>query len=141
MQKIKSLTEDKYMLSDIFPKHHELWLMVPVMIYLLTPVVHMITFAFTYKDPDDWSLKDWFHFYDTAELAGDYYSPIIHYAFLLGAIFAILAVIVYISFCKKTNHKIVSVDTIPLFFFIAYINIPLCTKYTFPNLPLPKLVI
>ena len=120
MRKLKSLTEDKYTLSDIFLKHHELWYMVPVVIYLLTPVVHMISFAILYKDPDDWSLKDWFHFYDTAELAGDYYSPIIHYAFFLGAIFAVLAVIVYIAFCRKTGVKLVTADTIPLFFFIAY---------------------
>ncbi len=118
--KLKSLTEDKYTLSDIFLKHHELWFMVPVVIYLLTPVVHMISFAILYKDPDDWSLKDWFHFYDTAELAGDYYSPIIHYAFFLGAIFAVLAIIVYITFCRKTGVKLVTADKIPLFFFIAY---------------------
>ena len=102
--KLKSLTEDRYTLSDIFIKHHEFWLMVPPVIYLLTPIVHMIAFAVLYKDPEDWSLKDYFHFYDTAELAGDYYSPIIHYAFFLGAIFTIIAIIAHIAYVKKTDH-------------------------------------
>ena len=118
--KLKSLTEDKYTLSDIFIKYHEFWLMVPPVIYLLTPIVHMITFAVLYKDPEDWSLKDYFHFYDTAELAGDYYSPIIHYAFFLGAIFTIIAIIAHIAYVKKTDHKLVNPDSIPLFFFIGY---------------------
>ena len=118
--KLKSITEDKYKLSDIFPKHHELWLMVPVIIYMFTPIIHMIVFAFLYKDPENWSLKDFVHFYDTCEYPGDYYSPIIHYAFLIGAILTVIAIIVYIVFCKNTGNPIVSRDSIPLCFFVLF---------------------
>ena len=121
MNKLKSITEDKYTLNDVFTRHHELWLFIPPFIYLLTPVIHMITFAFTYKKQEDWSLKDYFHFYDTAELAGDYYSPIIHYAFFIAALITIITVITYIIYSKKAESKIINTDSIPLFFFIAYI--------------------
>ena len=120
MSKFKSLTEDKYKLSDIFTKHHEIWLMVPAVIYLLTPIVHMIVFAVLYKPQDDYSILDYLHFFETGEFAGDYYSPIIHYAFVLGAIFAVIAVITYLSFAKKTGYKVINADSIPLFFFIVY---------------------
>ena len=118
--KLKSITEDKYTLNDIFPKHHEFWLMVPIMIYLLTPIVHMITFAISYKDPDDWSFQDLLHLINTHEKVGDNYSPIIHYAFLLGAIFAIIAIVSHILFKKKCGINLLNVDLVPLFFFIAY---------------------
>ncbi|MBQ6466813.1 MAG: O-antigen ligase family protein [Clostridia bacterium] len=117
---LKSITENKYTLSDIFPKHHELWLMVPVVVYLLTPIVHMVSFAFLYKDQNDWTFEDYFHFFNTAESAGDYYSPIVHYAFLLGAFFLIPAILAYIAYAKKAAYRIVNIDSLPLYFFVLY---------------------
>lgn len=118
--KLKYLTEDKYTLSDIFLKHHELWLMVPIVIYLLTPIVHIITFSILYKDPEEWSLKDYAHYFENFEMVGDYYKAIIHYAFFIATLFTIVAIITFIIYSTKTRYKMISADSVTLFFFIAY---------------------
>lgn len=121
MNKLKALTENKYTLNDIFAKNYQIWAMVPLFIYLLTPVVHMISFAFLYQDTIVGE-HDIAHFMATGENPGDYYSPICQLSFALGAIFALIALVSYFS-SKKQNKLKRYPDNIPTFIFIAYLSL------------------
>ncbi len=117
MSKLKALTEDKYTLNDIFTKNHEKWLLAPLFIYLLTPIVHMIVYACLYS-PD--IIDDQIdHFIKTGEYPGDYYSPIIQFSFIIGAVVAAAALISHLVYSKQNKIKR-SADSIPVYFFCAY---------------------
>lgn len=118
MSKLKSLTENRYTLNDIFAKRHEEWLILPLIIYLLTPVVHMIVYACLYSNNIvDEQIN---HFIATGEMPGDYYSPIIHYAFFISALFAAVALVSHLVYSKQNGIRR-SADSVPMYFFAAYV--------------------
>lgn len=118
MNKLKALTEDKYTLNDVFVKNHQIWLALPLFIYMFTPVVHMIVYAICYNPVIDEAHIP--HMLSTGEMPGDYFSEIIHLAFLLGTFVTVIATISWLSYHKGKNNKI-SIDDIPLCFFVIYV--------------------
>ena len=118
MNKLKSLTENRYTLNDIFTKNYQIWAIVPLLIYLLTPVVHMIIYAILYK-PEFYDAEI-AHFFSTGEYPGDYYKAIIQYAFVLGAVFATIAFMAFIANKKEHNLKRFP-DNIPIILFILFL--------------------
>ncbi len=118
MSKWEKLTENRYTLNDIFTKNYEKWMLVPLFIYLLTPIVHMIVYAINYSSEavDD----ELYHLLATGEMPGDYYTPIIHFSFLLGAFFAIIAYASYKSYVKSHSIKRYP-DNLPMLFFLVYL--------------------
>ncbi len=115
--KLKSLTENRYTLNDIFTKKYQIWAIVPLVIYFLTPIIHMIIFSVFYND--DMSTEEFFHYIKTTELPGDNYTSIIQYSFVLGIFVAIIAVISFLANKKEKNIKRFP-DNIPIVFFGAY---------------------
>lgn len=118
MNKLKSLTENRYTLNDIFTKNYQIWAVVPLLIYLLTPVVHMIIYAILYK-PEFYDAEI-AHFFSTGEYPGDYYKAIIQYAFVLGAVFAVIAFTSFVSQKKESNPKRFP-DNIPIILFVLFL--------------------
>lgn len=119
MSKLKSLTENKYTLNDVFTKNYQIWAMVPLFLYLLTPVIHMIVFAILHTD-DIEGIDNITHYMATGEYPGDYYSPICQLSFIFGALFAVIVVLSYYA-NKKQNKLTRYPDNIPTFLFIAYL--------------------
>lgn len=121
MSKLKKLTSNDYTFNDVFTKHYQIWAMIPLFLYLLTPVVHMIVYAILHTD-DIEGLDNIAHFLSTCEYPGDYYSPICAFSFVLGAFFAIIAVLSYYK-NKKENKLKRYPDNVPTFIFLAYLTL------------------
>lgn len=119
MNKLKKLTSNDYTFYDVFTKHYQIWAMIPLFLYLLTPVVHMIVFQFLQTE-DIEGIDNITHYMATGEYPGDYYSPICQISFYIGFVLAIIAVISYYS-NKKQNKLQRYPDNIPTFLFIAYL--------------------
>jgi O-antigen ligase len=119
MSKLKYLTENRYTLSDIFPKSHEVWLATPLFCYLLTPIVHMIVYAVRVRPHTlDISTKDLAHLLTTGEGIGNLQIPIVQGAFCLSLLLAIVAWISHAVYARQT-HLRPTTDIIPMFFFTA----------------------
>ncbi len=119
MSKLKKLTSDDYTLNDLFTKRYQIWAMIPLFLYLLTPVVHMIVFAFLHTDEIE-GFDNLAHYMATGEYPGDYYSPICQLSFIIGGVIAIIAVISYYA-NKKQNKLQRCPDNIPTFLFLTYL--------------------
>lgn len=118
MNKLKSLTENRYTLNDIFTKNYQIWAVVPLLIYLLTPIAHMIVFSFLYSA--EMKNEEITHFFNTGEYAGDYYMPIVQFAFVLGVFFATIAFVAFIA--NKKEHSLKRFpDNIPIVFFVLFL--------------------
>ncbi len=115
--KLKSLTEDKYTLSDIFIKNNEVLLMIPLFFYLLTPLIHTLVYTFAYREP---TFSDYIVFGASGHYPGDYYIAIIDVALILAVPFTLVSVISYIISCKSKVLKAPKSDYIPLCFFILF---------------------
>lgn len=118
MSKLKSLTEDKYTLNDIFTKNYEKWLLAPLFIYLLTPIVHMIVYAIGYSD--EMSPDEMLHYISTGEMPGDNYTAIIQFAFMICVFLALIAYASYKSYAKSHIVKRYP-DNVPMLFFLVYL--------------------
>ncbi|MCR5522219.1 MAG: O-antigen ligase family protein [Clostridia bacterium] len=123
MSKLKSMTENRYTLNDIFTKNYQYWLAAPLFIYLLTPVVHMIVYALLYSDTltstADAEYDPILHYMNTGEWQGDYYSAIIQFSFIISAFVAAVALISYFAWCRQNAIRQTS-DWIPMCFFAVY---------------------
>ena len=116
--KLKSITEDKYTLSDIFIKNNEVLLLIPLFLYLITPFVHICVYTFTYRDFS--SLSDYFLVLTSGHFPGDYYIAIIDVALILAVPFSLVAVISYFIARKQSKLKRPFTDYIPLCFFAVF---------------------
>lgn len=117
MNKWKYLTENRYTLNDIFTKRYQEWAIVPLIMYLLAPVIHMIIYAILYKETIEGDEVK--HYFATGQWPGDYFCEIVQYVFVISAFVAIFAVISFLSHKKESGIKRFP-DNIPIIFFIAY---------------------
>ena len=115
--KLKSLTEDKYTLSDIFIKNNEILLLIPLFLYLITPLIHTLVYTFAYREP---TFKDYIVFGASGHYPGDYYIAIIDVAIIFAVPLTVISIISYIVSCKTKNLKISKSNYIPLCFFILF---------------------
>lgn len=116
---LKDFTENKYTLNDIFTKKYEIWLIIPAFIYLLTPIVQMIVYSFTFSTEESESAL--IHFLGTGENVGDYYMAIIKYSFLISAFVAIFAFASLAAANRQGIRSINKIDFIPFIVFSVYL--------------------
>ena len=116
---LKSLTENRYTLNDIFVKNSEGWLAVALMLYPLSHIIHIVFFTFKSRY-DDLSFDEFAHFLTTKELPGDYFVEIIEafatFAFVIGII-GIISKLIY----ERRNKSVLNTDKIPSLFFVAFL--------------------
>lgn len=116
---LKSLTENRYTLNDIFVKNSEGWLAVALLMYPLAHLIHIVYFSFTcefYK----LSLEQFAHFLMTKEFPGDYFVEIIEAFATFAIIIGLIGIISKTVFNAK-NKTLIDSDSIPSFFFVAFI--------------------
>lgn len=116
---LKSLTENRYTLNDIFVKNSEGWLAVALLMVPLAHIIHIIVFTFGFKSKG-LSFDDVIHLLSTKELPGDYFVEIIEAFATFAIIIGLIGIISKIISGAK-NKSLIDTDSIPSFFFVAFI--------------------
>ena len=118
MSKLDALTENRYTTDDIFKKNYQIWALIPLFLYMIAPLIHMPVYAYGFSTE---ITDEWIPIFLTAgTLPGDYFKEIIHFIFLIGAVFAFIAVLSYFSRKKQVSLQR-KPDYIPTIIFCVYL--------------------
>ena len=132
--KLKFLTEDKYTLSDIFIKNVEILLLMPLFLYILTPLIHICVYTFTARPAE--SLSEFMLIASAGHKPGDYYIAIIDVAMILAVPFTLVAVISYFISQKQSKIKRPVSEYIPLCFFAVFCLLIIASTIANGGLPI-----
>ncbi len=116
---LKSLTENRYTLNDIFVKNSEGWLAVALLIYPLAHYIHIMVYTFLGRNKH-LEIEEFIHLAFTKEMPGDYLVEIINTSFILTLIIGIAGIISKLV-SEKRNKALIDSDKIPSLFFIFFI--------------------
>ena len=117
MSKKLNLTENRYTLNDIFSKNYQVWFMLPLMLYLLVDIPHVLIYSIMYRPQSQWTTEQFLSFLGTKRDYCDYLFALIDFAIILGAVFELIAIISFIVNQKHALVKCPKTDYIPLCFF------------------------
>ena len=119
MFNLKSLTENRYTLNDIFVKNSEGWLAIALLLYPLSHFIHIIVFTFNCNF-DDMSLEEFGHFLTTKEFPGDYFVEIIEAFATLAILIGLIGIIIKLI-SEKRNKTLLDSDKIPGLLFLVFL--------------------
>ena len=89
---LKSLTENRYTLNDIFVKNSEGWLAVALLMYPLAHMIHIVYYTFNCRF-EELSFEEFAHFLTTKEFPGDFFVEIIEAFATLAIIIGLIGIV------------------------------------------------
>ncbi len=115
---LKSLTENRYTLNDIFVKNSEGWLAVALLMYPLAHIVHIIVYTFLFKET--MNFEQLLKALSTYEYPGDYFAGIINCFFTISLLVGIVGIITKLIY-EKRNKTLINSDKSPGLFFLVFL--------------------